>query len=48
MRKAVCKNNRQQVVLKKSIRFERASSEGCGGGGVEGVPLCVCVRERES
>lgn len=41
MRKAECKNNRQQVVLKKSSRFERASSENCGGGGVEGVGLCV-------
>lgn len=48
MRKAVCKNNRQQVVLKKkSSRFERASSEDCGGGGVEGVGLCVCLCVRE-
>lgn len=44
MRKPVCKNNRQQVVLKKSSTFERASSEDCGGGGAEGVGLCV--RER--
>lgn len=40
MRKAVCKNNRQQVVLKKSNRFERASSKDCGGGAVRGVGVC--------
>lgn len=48
MRKAVCKNNRQQVVLKKSSRFERASSKDCGSGGLEGfVCLCVCERAKE-
>lgn len=36
MRKAVCKNNRQQVVLKKIGKFERASSEAWGGSGIEG------------
>lgn len=44
MGKAVCKNNRQQVVLKKKSRkFERESSENCGGGRFEGVGVCVCV-----
>ena len=49
MGKAVCKNNRQQVVLKKSRKFESKSCEDCGRS--EGVCVCVCVcvckRERE-
>lgn len=48
MGKAVCKNNRQQVVLKKKSRkFERESSENCGGGRFEGGRyVCECERER--
>ncbi len=45
MRKAVCKNNRQQVVLKKVVDLKELLVRVVVAVGLRGL-VCVCVRER--